>query len=41
MNGVYVDVFGKYNVCQVMEDVGDIKGMIEERKGKIEEMIIK
>ena len=41
MNGVYVDVFGKYNVCQVMEDVGDIKGMIKERKGKIEEMIIK
>lgn len=41
MNGVYVDMFGKYNVCQVMEDVGDIKGMIKERKGKIEEMIIK
>ena len=41
MNGVYVDMFGKYNVCQVMEDVGDIKGMIKDRKGKIEEMIIK
>ena len=41
MNGGYVDMFGKYNVGQVMEDVVDIKGMIEERKGKIEEMIIK
>ena len=41
MNGGYVDMFGKCNVGQVMEDVVDIKEMIKERKGKIEEMIIK